>query len=53
MNSAAPHGLVSVAIPGPWWTGLTYSAPRECSGPPERGARVRVPVGRGSRIAVV
>ena len=42
---------VSVALPGPWWTELTYSLPDGLCA--EVGARVRVPVGAGSRIAVV
>ena len=42
--------FVSVALPGPWWTDLTYRLPSGCSCEP--GARVRVPVGKGSRVAL-
>ncbi|MDR3321985.1 MAG: primosomal protein, partial [Synergistaceae bacterium] len=38
-----------MALAGPWWTNLTYLAPERL---PE-GARVRVPVGKGARVAVV
>jgi primosomal protein N' (replication factor Y) len=41
--------LVSVALPGPWWTNLTYKTSLSCGD----GARVRVPVGRGSRVGLV
>lgn len=43
--------FVSVALPGPWWTDLAYRLPSGCSCEP--GARVRVPVGKGSRVALV
>lgn len=42
-------GLISVALPGPWWTQLTYRTHLPC----ETGARVRVPVGRSSRVGLV
>lgn len=45
------NALVSVALPGPWWTDLTYRLPSGLSCKP--GARVRVPVGKGSRVALV
>ncbi|MCF4113480.1 MULTISPECIES: hypothetical protein [Dethiosulfovibrio] len=38
-----------VLVPGPWWSGLTYRHDR----PLEPGVRVRVPIGRGSRIGFV
>ncbi len=41
--------LVSVALAGPWWTLLTYRTKFFC----ETGMRVRVPVGRGSRVGLV
>lgn len=40
-----------VVIPGPWWNTLTYIL--ESSTPPQRGVRVRVPVGSGSRVGFV
>ena len=43
--------FVSVALPGPWWTELTYRMPSGELCPV--GARVRVPVGSGSRTALV
>lgn len=42
-------GLISVALPGPWWTELTY----EASEPPPAGTRVRVPIGSAVRVAIV
>lgn len=41
--------LISVAIAGPWWTNLTYRAPRKF----EAGVRVRVPMGKGTRVGLV
>ena len=40
--------LVSVAVPGPWWTLLTYESDEEL---PE-GIRVRVPLGSSFRIGL-
>gem|GEM_PF-166856 len=40
---------ISVAVPGPWWTLLTYGTPRRC----EVGARVLVPVGKTKRVGLV
>ena len=40
---------VDVVVPGPWWTPLTYAAERPLS----TGARVRVPLGRGTRVGFV
>ncbi|MDR0765106.1 MAG: hypothetical protein LBE65_05910 [Synergistaceae bacterium] len=53
MNADKPGETVSVAIPGPWWTNLTYSLPQDIADVPLPGARVRVPVGRGSRVGMV
>ena len=39
--------FIEVVVPGPWWHALTYSFDRVCN----RGARLRVPVGRSERIA--
>jgi len=39
--------FLEVVVPGPWWHTLTYEFDRVCS----RGARLRVPVGRGVRVA--
>lgn len=41
--------LVSVALPAPWWTALTYSCDRKI----EQGVRVRVPLGESSRVGIV
>ena len=46
-------GTVSVAVPGPWWTNLTYYLLPDCGKVPLPGARVRVPLGLGSRIGMV
>lgn len=46
------NGLISVALAGPWWTELTYETTMrtpDC----RPGVRVRVPVGKGSRIGLV
>lgn len=40
---------IDVVVPGPWWTPLTYAAER----PLPIGARVRVPLGRGTRVGFV
>ncbi|MDR1134161.1 MAG: hypothetical protein LBL05_08340, partial [Synergistaceae bacterium] len=48
-----PGETVSVALPGPWWTNLTYSLPRRFANIPLPGARVRVPIGRGSRVGMI
>ena len=40
---------IDVVIPGPWWTPLTYVADRSLP----VGARVRVPLGRGTRVGFV
>ena len=40
---------ISVALAGPWWTHLTYLAPKKYAA----GTRVRVPVGNGSRVGLV
>ncbi|MDR3279926.1 MAG: hypothetical protein LBT23_05395 [Synergistaceae bacterium] len=54
MTANGARALVSVALPGPWWTSLTYALPDGCDGRAiEPGVRVRVPLGKGSRIAVV
>ncbi|MDR1471670.1 MAG: hypothetical protein LBS75_04025 [Synergistaceae bacterium] len=46
---------VSVTVPGPWWTDLTYLVGRDLApdGYLAPGVRVRVPVGAGSRVGVV
>ncbi|MDR1581132.1 MAG: hypothetical protein LBS35_12310 [Synergistaceae bacterium] len=44
---------VSVAVPGPWWTNLTYSLPPDIAKAPLSGVRVRVPIGRASRVGMV
>ena len=41
--------LVDVIVPGPWWNQLTYRCEENLSA----GSRVRVPLGRGTRIAFV
>jgi len=41
--------LVDVIVPGPWWNHLTYLCEENLS----VGSRVRVPLGRGTRIAFV
>lgn len=40
---------VDVVLPAPWWNPLTYLA----EGPLPVGARVRVPLGRGTRVGFV
>ncbi|MDD4159582.1 MAG: hypothetical protein PHO18_01400, partial [Synergistaceae bacterium] len=40
--------IISVAVPGPWWTGLSYMHTDVLP----YGARVRVPLGRSSRIGL-
>ena len=40
--------IVSVAVPGPWWTDLSYMY--RSSLPP--GTRVRVPLGTSSRVGL-
>ena len=44
---------ISVALPGPWWTNLTYSLPPDSPKVPLPGARVRVPIGRAARVGMV
>jgi primosomal protein N' (replication factor Y) len=46
-------GGVSVAIPGPWWTNLTYAAPENTRAAIAPGVRARVPVGGGTRVGLV
>ena len=41
-------GILSVAVPGPWWTGLSYTH----SGDLPYGIRVRVPLGSSSRVGL-
>lgn len=41
--------FLDVAVPGPWWTCLTYESP----GPAAPGCRVKVPVGKGARVGFV
>ena len=48
-----PGVNVSVALPGPWWTNLTYSLPPDSPKAPLPGARVRVPIGRAARVGMV
>lgn len=48
-RTVSSETLLSVALPGPWWTNLTYRSARACA----PGVRVRVPVGRGTRVALV
>ncbi len=38
--------IISVAVPGPWWTDLSYRHPEV----PPVGARVKVPLGTSSRV---
>ncbi len=41
--------VVSVAVAGPWWTVLSYNSDKELC----EGVRVRVQLGRGSRVGIV
>jgi len=41
--------VVSVALPGPWWTALSYN----CDTLLQEGVRVRVPLGKSSRVGIV
>ncbi|NLD05114.1 MAG: hypothetical protein GX672_04335 [Synergistaceae bacterium] len=40
--------ILSVAVPGPWWTGLSYTH----TGALPYGTRVRVPLGSSSRVGL-
>lgn len=40
--------IISAAIPAPWWTPLSYF----CETPLAEGVRVKVPLGRSSRVAL-
>jgi primosomal protein N' (replication factor Y) len=53
MTPAGSNGeeRVPIAFPGPWWTCLTYIAPRGAEVKP--GVRVRAPMGRGTRVGIV
>lgn len=46
--SRAPW-FCDVITPGPWWNLLTYELPS----PPLRGARLKIPMGRGGRYGIV
>lgn len=41
--------VISVALPGPWWTALSYNCKKEL----QEGARVKVPLGKSSRVGLV
>jgi len=44
---------VEVVVPGPWWNTLTYIVKDNLEAVPAEGARVRVPLGKGTRIGFV
>jgi len=44
---------VEVVVPGPWWNTLTYLVEDDLGAAPTEGARVRVPLGKGTRIGFV
>lgn len=52
MSAQRSDRLISVAVVGTWWNDLTYEAERPASCY-EPGVRVRVPLGRGSRVGIV
>ncbi|MDR2779742.1 MAG: hypothetical protein LBB28_01290, partial [Synergistaceae bacterium] len=51
-SGRSSEGTVSVVIPGPWWTNLTYAVPAGAGGRVTPGVRVRVPVGGGTRVGL-
>ena len=52
LNRAALN-CVEVVVPGPWWNTLTYIVKDDLEMTPIEGARVRVPLGKGTRVGFV
>ena len=51
--SDASLNCVDVVVPGPWWNTLTYLVEGGLSDAMTEGARVKVPLGKGTRIGFV